>query len=106
MQQGATMSFTLDYNGVGDSTSNADQQTTEIDSSKLDNFNPYQTKLSNQQDKLEQGALDKIDTSRTSGVVLGKDQLNMSDEDLMNYDGTGMLANIDNNKVHHYYKVE
>jgi hypothetical protein len=49
-QNDGKMTFTLDYNGVGDSTSNADQQTTEIDPSEK--FNPYQTIIENQEDKM------------------------------------------------------
>ncbi|KAJ3616129.1 hypothetical protein Zmor_012047 [Zophobas morio] len=97
------MSFTLDYNGVGDSTSNADTQTTKLDDELLDNFNPYQTKYEYQKDLLTDDAKNKLDTSRTSGVVLGKEQLGMDDEALKNYDGYGMIQ--DMKKVHHQYKV-
>jgi hypothetical protein len=102
-QKGGKMSFTLDYNGVGDSTSNADTQTTKLDDELLDNFNPYQTKYEYQKDLLTDDAKNKLDTSRTSGVVLGKEQLGMDDEALKNYDGYGMIQ--DMKKVHHQYKV-
>jgi hypothetical protein len=40
------MTFTLDYTGEGDSSSNADQQTTKYE--VPENFNPYQTIADNQ----------------------------------------------------------
>jgi hypothetical protein len=95
------MTFTLDYNGVGDSTSNADQQTTEIDPSEK--FNPYQTIIENQEDKMSDAAKNMVKKDKISGEVLGVDQLNMSNDDLKAYDGTGMLNNM--KTTHHQYKV-
>jgi hypothetical protein len=103
-QKNSKMSFTLDYTGVGDTTSTADQQTTKIEDKYLDNFNPYQTKLEYQKDKLSEDALSKLDENRISGEVLGKKALNMSEEQIKSYDGSGMLENM--KPVHHYYKVE
>jgi hypothetical protein len=59
------MTFTLDYNGVGDTTSNADKQTSEIDPSQK--FNPYQTILDYQDDKLSVDAKNMIDKDKISG---------------------------------------
>ncbi|AOG61095.1 hypothetical protein SHELI_v1c11480 [Spiroplasma helicoides] len=92
--------FTLDYSGNGDSDSNADTQTAKIEVPQK--FNPYQTIVDNQKDLAESTALkDKIDTSKVSGVVLGKEQLNMSEEDIMKYDGLG----VNYKKVDHKYKI-
>ncbi|AOG61094.1 hypothetical protein SHELI_v1c11470 [Spiroplasma helicoides] len=95
-----TIEFTLEYKGAGDSDSNADQQTKKVEVPK--NFNPYQTIVENQKDFANTEKLkSKIDTSKVSGVVLGKEQLNMSEEDIMKYDGLG-----ENYKdVKHQYKV-
>ncbi|AKX34622.1 hypothetical protein SLITO_v1c10110 [Spiroplasma litorale] len=94
------MEFTLEYKGNGDEESNADQQTTKID--VPENFNPYQTNIEHQKEFAQSDALkDKIDTSRISGKVLGKEKLNMSSEDLMKYDGKGQLYK----KVNHKYKI-
>jgi hypothetical protein len=95
------MTFTLDYNGVGDTTSNADKQTSEIDPSQK--FNPYQTILDYQGDKLSVDAKNMIDKDKISGEVLGAEQLNMDDDALKAYDGTGMLINM--KPTHHQYKV-
>jgi hypothetical protein len=95
------MTFTLDYNGVGDTTSNADKQTSEIDPSQK--FNPYQTILDYQDDKLSVDAKNMIDKDKISGEVLGAKQLNMDDDALKAYDGTGMLINM--KPTHHQYKV-
>jgi hypothetical protein len=95
------MTFTLDYNGVGDTTSNADKQTSEIDPSQK--FNPYQTILDYQGDKLSVDAKNMIDKDKISGIVLGVEQLNMDDDALKAYDGTGMLINM--KPTHHQYKV-
>ncbi len=95
------MTFTLDYNGVGDTTSNADKQTSEIDPSQK--FNPYQTILDYQDDKLSVDAKNMIDKDKISGKVLGAEQLNMDDDALKAYDGTGMLINM--KPTHHQYKV-
>jgi hypothetical protein len=95
------MTFTLDYNGVGDTTSNADKQTSEIDPSQK--FNPYQTIPDYQDDKLSVDAKNMIDKDKISGEVLGAEQLNMDDDALKAYDGTGMLINM--KPTHHQYKV-
>lgn len=100
-QNDGKMTFTLDYNGVGDSTSNADQQTTEINPSEK--FNPYQTIIGKQEDKMSDEAKKMVDKDKISGKVLGVDQLNMSNDDLKAYDGTGMLNNM--KTTHHQYKV-
>ncbi|AKX34620.1 hypothetical protein SLITO_v1c10090 [Spiroplasma litorale] len=94
------MEFTLEYKGNGDADSSADQQTTKID--VPENFNPYQTNIEHQKDYAQSDAIkNKIDTSRISGKVLGKEKLKMSSEDLMKYDGKG-----ENYKeVNHKYKV-
>jgi hypothetical protein len=95
------MTFTLDYNGVGDTTSNADKQTSEIDPSQK--FNPYQTILDYQYDKLSVDAKNMIDKDKISGEVLGAKQLKMDNDALKAYDGTGMLINM--KPTHHQYKV-
>jgi hypothetical protein len=100
-QTDGKMTFTLDYNGVGDSTSNADQQTTEIDPSEK--FNPYQTIIEKQKDKMSDAANKMVKTDKISGKVLGVDQLKMNNDDLKAYDGTGMLNNM--KPTHHQYKV-
>ncbi|AOG60530.1 hypothetical protein SHELI_v1c05790 [Spiroplasma helicoides] len=94
------MEFTLEYNGVGDSDSNADQQTKKVNVPQ--NFNPYQTIVDNQKDFANLTDLkSKIDLSKKSGEILGKEQLNMSDEQIMKYDG--LAENYQN--VNHKYKV-
>ncbi|AOG60442.1 hypothetical protein SHELI_v1c04910 [Spiroplasma helicoides] len=97
---GGTMEFTLEYSGIGDTESTASKQTTKVD--VPENFNPYQTIVANQKDAAESDALkDKIDTSRKSGVILGKEQLSMDDEALKKYDGYGNTFG----NVKHKYKV-
>ncbi|AKU79992.1 hypothetical protein [Spiroplasma turonicum] len=84
----AKMEFTLEYNGIGDAESNADLQTTKID--VPNNFNPYQTKLSHQEDYLKNEELNsQVDKNKVSGKVLGKEKLNLDDNGLINYDGKG-----------------
>ncbi|ASP28468.1 hypothetical protein SCORR_v1c06960 [Spiroplasma corruscae] len=84
----AKMEFTLEYNGVGDADSNADQQTKKVD--VPENFNPYQTILKYQESYLSNDDLkSKVDTTKTSGEVLGKKQYNLTDDDLIKYDGKG-----------------
>ncbi|AKX34624.1 hypothetical protein SLITO_v1c10130 [Spiroplasma litorale] len=94
------MEFTIEYKGNGDADSNADQQTTKIN--VPENFNPYQTKIEHQKEYAQSDAIkDKIDESKISGKVLGKDILKMESNDLMKYDGKG-----ENYKsVNHKYKV-
>jgi hypothetical protein len=101
-QLGGKMSFVLDYTGNGDSTSNADQQLKAIDPDI--NFNPYQTKYEYQKEKLN--GIEKefnSDRLKTSGQVLGVTKLEMNDDALKAYDGTGMLSNM--KTTHHQYKV-
>jgi hypothetical protein len=101
-QLGGKMSFTLDYTGHGDSSSNADQQSQAIDPDM--NFNPYQTIYKYQSEKLDpiKGKFN-ADRLKTSGKVLGATKLGMKDDALKAYDGTGMLANMQD--THHQYKV-
>jgi hypothetical protein len=101
---GGKMSFTLDYTGSGDSTSNADQQTSKYD--VPDNFNPYQTIVENQSAMLKDDWETNVaNANKLSGVVLGKeaDPKKWTDQALLKYDGTGMLENLA--PVHHQYKV-
>ncbi|KAJ3616750.1 hypothetical protein Zmor_009041 [Zophobas morio] len=98
------MEFTLDYTGVGDSSSNAATQYKKVDDKLLENFNPYQTILENQSDNLADDVKSQLDNSRKSGTVLGKDLIGGTSEDLLAYDGTGMIENL--KPVHHQYKVK
>jgi hypothetical protein len=77
------MTFTLDYTGEGDSSSNADQQTT----------------------KYEVPEKTVTNADKVSGVVLGQqaDPEKWTDKALLNYDGTGMLEDLA--PVHHQYQV-
>ncbi|ASP28156.1 hypothetical protein SCORR_v1c03820 [Spiroplasma corruscae] len=94
------ISFVLDYSGNGDKESNADQQTEKVNVPK--NFNPYQTLVNYQDNYAKSESLkSKIDLTRISGVVLGKEQLNLSDEELISYDGKGVKYD----KVNHKYKI-
>ncbi|ARU91307.1 hypothetical protein SCLARK_00644 [Spiroplasma clarkii] len=104
-----SLEFTLKYTGIGDKSSNASSQHAKV--VVPENFNPYQTILKNQTKLLpeasqpREGALSKIDTSRKSGVVLGVEQnVVKTDDDLIKYDGVGLLNNYD--KVDFEYKVK
>ncbi|AKX34041.1 hypothetical protein SLITO_v1c03880 [Spiroplasma litorale] len=98
---GGEMEFTLSYTGNGDADSNADQQTQKVN--VPDNFNPYQTLIKHQEDYANSDSLkNSIDKNKKSGIILGKEQLNMSDEDILNYDGKG-----ENYKaVNHKYTIK
>ncbi|ASP28154.1 hypothetical protein SCORR_v1c03800 [Spiroplasma corruscae] len=94
------LEFELNYTGVGDISSNADQQLKKVDVPM--NFNPYQTLVKHQMNDPNVNKIKNlIDMDRTSGVVLGKDQLKLTQKDLLEYDGTAM--NYKN--VNHNYKV-
>jgi hypothetical protein len=109
---GATMEFTLDYSGKGDASSTADQQFNKVDVDRK--FNPYQTIKENQKAIFDEavesghtGAISYEDATakladKKSGVVLGQEQYNLTDSDLISYDGTGMSLT----DVSHKYKVK
>jgi hypothetical protein len=101
---GGKMTFTLDYTGEGDSSSNADQQTTKYE--VPENFNPYQTIADNQAAGLTGDWKTTVtNADKVSGVVLGQqtDPEKWTDRALLNYDGTGMLEELA--PVHHQYQI-
>ncbi|QEH61780.1 hypothetical protein SCHIN_v1c05830 [Spiroplasma chinense] len=107
LETSGSLEFSLDYKGVGDSTSNASSQYKKV---RVDeDFNPYQTILSNQTSldtAPTQDALDKIDANRAakSGKVLGVEQGLIDKKDLIAYDGTGLFENMKD--VNFEYKVK
>ncbi|AHI52560.1 hypothetical protein [Spiroplasma culicicola] len=90
-QSGAKMSFSLNYTGKGDITSNATEYTSKVNVDS--DFNPYQ------QDN------EKTDFSReTKARILGLEQGKIKEDDLIAYDGLGNYENYD--IVNHTYNIE
>ncbi|AKU79959.1 hypothetical protein [Spiroplasma turonicum] len=98
------MSFTINYKGNGDVTSNASMQKTKLN--VPNKFNPYQTILNYQDDEISklkgQNLLDE-EKIKLSGKVLGIDELKMNDEQIINYDGYGNFK--DYKTVNNKYKI-
>ena len=100
---GAKLEFDLEYQGIGDISSNASNQYKKID--VPENFNPYQTKIKHQEE-VAKSLENKIDKSRISGEVLINNSMfngNFNDEDLIKYDGLGNYNNYKN--VRNKYKI-
>ncbi|ALD66850.1 lipoprotein [Spiroplasma cantharicola] len=103
-QLSGKMEFTLDYNGIGDVTSNASKQTKKVEVGQK--FNPYQTLEKHQQKEIEElKKLDKLDEEKlkNSGKILGLEQKIITKDDLAKYDGLGNYQ--DYKPVKNSYKI-
>ncbi|WP_339030094.1 lipoprotein [Spiroplasma endosymbiont of Cantharis nigra] len=102
-QRAGKMEFTLDYNGIGDSTSNASKQTKKV--VVEEKFNPYQTISKHQEQNWTSELKSKLDEDKiaNSGKILGVEQGAIKKEDIANYDGLGNYQ--DYKTVKNSYKI-
>lgn len=93
-KKGEEIEMNVEYKGKGDSTSNADLQTKEVD--VTDNFNPYQQNVNE---------IEGTNIKTTKAEILGlTQQVVKDDKELIAYDGLGNFQDL--KQVNHKYKIK